>query len=62
MSAIKDKNGVEIKDGDTILSKGKWKYLIFVNQNYGGLWANGKNLHHTGKLENFDLTKVEVIR
>jgi hypothetical protein len=59
---MKDKNGLEIKIGDKIISKGKFQYDVFLNKNYPetGLWAKGKNLHHTGPLSGFDSNQIEI--
>lgn len=59
-----DKNGVEIKVGDKILSKGKFEYkIITVEHDWakGQMVANGLNLSHTDLLKNLDLSQVEIV-
>lgn len=58
---MKDKNGVDIKAGDYLLSKGKFKYLV-VEVAGPLLLAKGKNLKHTDRLQNLDLSQIEVIK
>lgn len=71
-----DKNGIEIKEGNRILSKGKFQYSIkridkhtvwesetkSHEQDFNELLASGINLHHSDLLKNLDLTQVEVIK
>lgn len=71
-----DKNGVEIKPGDYLLSKGKFKYLVkeITEERIIESWnqmkvipgplllAVGQNLHHTARLQTLDLSQVEIIK
>lgn len=73
---MNDKNGVEIKPGDYLLSKGKFKYLVkeVTEERVIKSWNNvevipgpllmavGQNLKHTDRLQKLDLSQVEVIK
>lgn len=57
---MKDKNGVEIKVGDRILSKGRFEYEIRLKDDF--LIARGKSLKHTDRLDRLDLSQVEILK
>lgn len=60
---MKDKNGIEIKEGDLIKSKGIWIYRVFRNPHFNNeLFARGQNCKHTSSLKAFNQSDIEIIQ